>query len=254
MTSLEIREIKPGDSEWPARLSDLGDKAPERLFVRGIDITGLFDKSVSIVGARAATSYGEHVAMEFASELSTRGFTIVSGAAYGIDGAAHRAAVAAGGKTIAFLAGSVDRMYPAGHAHLGERIMQRGALISENPPGSEPTKYRFLERNRLIAAASQGSVIVEAGWRSGSLNEAGHAVNLGRPLGAVPGPVTSAASMGSHRLIREEGAVCITSTDDIVNMLLCPRHGGAWGDDVTCQECTDLNGEPRSRRKKDGQS
>lgn len=219
MTALDIREIKPGDSEWPARLSDLGDKAPERLFVRGLDITGWFDKSVSIVGARAATSYGEHVAMELANDLSVRGFTIVSGAAYGIDGAAHRATVVSGGRTIAFLAGSVNRMYPAGHMQLGERIMQHGALISENPPGSEPTKHRFLERNRLIAAVSQGSVVIEAGWRSGSLNEAGHAERLGRPLGAVPGPITSPASAGSHRLIREFGATCITSVDDIVAML-----------------------------------
>lgn len=212
-----LRFVTPYDSEWPTRLNDL-DAPPFGLWVRGQRIDGAFDKSVSIVGARAATSYGEHVTRELTEGMVRRGYVIVSGAAYGIDGMAHRTAVTAGGKTIAFLAGGVDRMYPAGHQQLAERIIDNGALISEVPPGSSPTKWRFLTRNRLIAAASEGSVVVEAGWRSGSLNEAGHARSIGRPVGAVPGPITSAASAGCHRLI-DEGASIITSADDIVRMI-----------------------------------
>jgi DNA processing protein len=213
-----IRFVIPGDSEWPTRLNDLGPAAPFGLWVVGQRIDGAFDKSVAIVGARAATSYGEHVARELAEGMTREGYVIVSGAAYGIDGAAHRAALAVMGKTIAFLAGGPDRMYPAGHQHLGERMRMQGALISEVPPGSAPTKWRFLQRNRLIAASTQGSVVVEAGWRSGSLNEAGHARAVGRPVGAVPGPITSVASAGCHRLI-DEGATIITSVDDIVGMI-----------------------------------
>jgi DNA processing protein len=153
--------------------------------------------------------------MEASAGLVDRGYTIVSGAAYGIDGMAHRAALASSGKTVAFLAGGVDRFYPSGHEVLLTRIAERGAVVSELPCGSSPTKWRFLQRNRLIAAASQATVVLEAGWRSGSLNTAGHAVALGRPLGAVPGPVTSAASSGCHRLLREFDAVCVTTAEEM---------------------------------------
>ena len=153
--------------------------------------------------------------MELAADLVGRGVSIVSGAAYGIDGAAHRAALAAGGTTIALLAGGADRPYPAGHSQLIERIAASGAVVSEVPCGSAPTKWRFLQRNRLIAALADATVVVEAGWRSGSLNTAGHAAALARPLGAVPGPVTSAASAGCHRLLREFDARCVTSADDV---------------------------------------
>ena len=211
-----IHLVIPADSAWPNGLADLDRQAPVALFVRG-DVASLVElnlaPSVAVVGARAATSYGEHVTSELVAELA-RTHTIVSGAAYGIDGQAHRMAIAAGGKTIAFLAGGVDRPYPAGHANLIERITANGAVVSEVPPGSAPTKWRFLERNRLIAATSQGLVVVEAGWRSGSLNAAGHAIGLNRPVMAVPGPVTSAASAGCHRLITE-GATLVTSADDI---------------------------------------
>jgi DNA processing protein len=166
------------------------------------------------VGARAATSYGEHVASELAAGLAQSEVTVVSGAAYGIDGAAHRAALASDGRTFAYLAGGCDRSYPTGHSDLLERIAASGAVISEVPCGAAPTKWRFLQRNRLIAAATDATIVVEAGLRSGSLNTAGHAAALGRPLGAVPGPVTSAASAGTHRLLREFDAVCITGAAD----------------------------------------
>lgn len=222
-----VRLVTPADDAWPRAIDELGDHAPLCLWARGrLDVLGSSVASVAVVGARAATGYGEHVAMELAAELAGRGVTIVSGAAYGIDGMAHRAALNAGGTTIALLAGGADRPYPAGHAQLIERIAASGAVVSEVPCGAAPTKWRFLQRNRLIAARADATVVVEAGWRSGSLNTAGHASALGRPLGAVPGPVTSATSAGCHRLLREFGAACVTRADDVVEMLPI-LHGGA---------------------------
>ena len=177
------------------------------------------ENSIALVGARAATGYGEHVTMEASAGLVDRGIAIVSGAAYGIDGMAHRAALASSGQTVAILAGGVDRFYPSGHDALLGRIVESGVVVSELPCGAAPTKWRFLQRNRLIAAVSQATVVLEAGWRSGSLNTAGHAASLGRPLGAVPGPVTSAASAGCHRLIRDFGAVCVTSADEMAELM-----------------------------------
>jgi DNA processing protein len=142
----------------------------------------------------------------------------VSGAAYGIDGMAHRAALASGGVTVAVLAGGLDRFYPSGHEALLTRIVESGLVLSEVPPGTPPTKWRFLQRNRLIAALTCATVVLEAGWRSGSLNTAGHAAALGRPLGAVPGPVTSAASAGCHRLIREYDAVLVTNAAEMAEL------------------------------------
>jgi len=214
------RLVIPGDSAWPVGLDDLGAHAPVALWVRGdAGMLGRLDRSLAMVGARAATGYGEHVTIEAASGLVDRGFAIVSGAAFGIDGAAHRAALASGGSTVAFLAGGVDRFYPNAHETLLTRIVDRGAVVSEVPCGTAPTKWRFLQRNRLIAAASRATVVVEAGWRSGSLNTAGHAAQLGRPLGAVPGPVTSSASAGCHRLIREYDAVCVTNAQEMAELV-----------------------------------
>lgn len=213
------RLLTPAHPLWPQGLDELGAHAPLALWVRGRDETlARLGRSISLVGARAATGYGEHVAMEASAGLVDRGFAIVSGAAYGIDGMAHRAALASGGHTVAFLAGGVDRFYPSGHDALLTRIVEAGAVISELPCGAQPTKWRFLQRNRLIAAASQATIVLEAGWRSGSLNTAGHAAALGRPLGAVPGPVTSAASAGCHRLIRDFGAVCVTSAEEMAEL------------------------------------
>ncbi len=215
-----VKLIVPGDPSWPEGMADLGLHEPIALWVRGNTSTvDALARSVALVGARAATGYGEHVAMEASSGLVDRGFTIVSGAAYGIDGMAHRAALASGGQTVAFLAGGVDRFYPSGHDALLTRIVESGAVVSELPCGSQPTKWRFLQRNRLIAAAGQATVVIEAGWRSGSLNTAGHAAALGRPLGAVPGPVTSAASAGCHRLIRDFDAVCVTGPAEMAELV-----------------------------------
>ncbi|QTX04492.1 DNA-processing protein DprA [Agromyces archimandritae] len=206
--AIGARLLVPGDEAWPSGLDDLGEHAPHLLWVRG-DPGALRTPGVALVGARAATGYGQGVAIELAAGLADRGMGVVSGGAYGIDGAAHRSALASGGTTVAYLAGGIDRLYPAGHEELLRSIIERGAVASEVPPGSAPTKWRFLQRNRCIAAASAATVVVEAGLRSGSLNTAAHAATLGRPLGAVPGPVTSPASAGCHRLLREFDAVCI---------------------------------------------
>ncbi len=212
--------LVPGDADWPLGVDELGEHAPLALWARGDrTLLGKLERSVAIVGARAATGYGEHVTVEASSGLVDRGFTIVSGAAYGIDGIAHRAALASSGSTVAFLAGGVDRFYPAGHEALLTRIVERGVVVSEVPPGTAPTRWRFLQRNRLIAAASQATIVVEAGWRSGSLNTANHAATLGRPVGAVPGPVTSAASAGCHKLLRETPAVCVTNADEMAELV-----------------------------------
>jgi DNA processing protein len=220
------RLLTPDRVDWPAGLLDLGLHAPIALWMRGTDdALAALGSSIALVGARAATGYGEHVTMEASAGLVDRGYAIVSGAAYGIDGMAHRAALASHGKTIAFLAGGVDRFYPSGHDALLTRIVDEGAVLSELPCGQPPTKWRFLQRNRLIAAASRATVVVEAGWRSGSLNTAGHAAALGRPLGAVPGPVTSATSAGCHRLIRDYDATLVTNPDEMAELV-----GGAVGD------------------------
>lgn len=221
--------LVPGDVAWPAPLDELEAHAPLVLWVRGALDAPAEASSIALVGARAASRYGEQVAIESAAGLVDRGCTIVSGGAYGIDGAAHRSALASGGTTVAYLAGGIDRFYPAGHAELLGRIAEHGAVVSEVPPGSAPTKWRFLMRNRLIAAASLATVVIEAGHRSGSLNTAGHAASLGRPLGAVPGPVTSPASAGCHRLLREYDAVCVTDAAQMAELAGIdePRSVGA---------------------------
>jgi DNA processing protein len=216
-----VRLVVPGSPDWPGRLADLGVHAPIALWLRSpaSPAAPSFDRSIALVGARAATGYGEHVTLESSSGLVDRGFSIVSGAAYGIDGMAHRAALAANGRTMAFLAGGLDRPYPSGHSSLIDRIAESGAVYSEVPCGAAPTKWRFLQRNRLIAASAGATVVLEAGRRSGSLNTAGHASALGRALGAVPGPVTSPASAGCHRLLREYDAVCVTSAAEMAELV-----------------------------------
>lgn len=211
-----ITVLTPDDDAWPHRLSDLGDAAPLALFARGNPHL-LTDPSVTAtVGARAATAYGEHVATELAADLAGRGHVILAGGAYGIDAAAHRAALTAGGKTIAALAGGVDRPYPAGNTDLFERIVQAGGLlVSETAPTLPPTRWRFLRRSRLIATLAHRVVIVEAGLRSGARHIATQATELRRPLGVVPGPITSAASAGCHAVLRGGGAVPVTSADDV---------------------------------------
>jgi DNA processing protein len=222
-----IRLICPADPEWPAGLDELGPARPYALWLRGhADLRLACQRSVSMVGSRAATGYGTHVTHEIAADLGERGWAIVSGGAYGIDAAAHRGALATGAITIAVLACGVDYPYPAGHADLFAEIAAQGLVISEWPPGRHPARLRFLIRNRTIAALTGGTVIVEAGERSGALNTARHAAQLGRPLMAVPGPVTSAQSAGCHRIIRDWGATCVTRADDIIEMLSPLDAGG----------------------------
>jgi DNA processing protein len=215
-----IRLVCPGDPDWPGGLDQLGQARPYALWLRGnADLRHSCQRSVSVVGSRAATGYGAHVAGEIAADLAERGWAVVSGGAYGIDAAAHRGALATQGITIAVLACGVDFPYPAGHAELFVDIAAHGLVISEWPPGRHPARMRFLIRNRVIAALSCGTVIVEAGERSGALNTARHAAELGKPLMAVPGPVTSAQSAGCHRIIREWDASCVTRAADIIEML-----------------------------------
>lgn len=221
------RLITPDDDEWPmwkllafdgAGMPVGSDQcAPLALWVLGaVSVAELTERAVSIVGTRAATSYGEHVTAEIAGDLAVDGWTILSGAAFGIDAAAHRAALGVGGSTVAVLACGVDRAYPSGHSRLLYRIAQTGAVISEYAPGTTPAKHRFLARNRLVAGLGSAVVIVEAGWRSGARNTAGWARKLGRPVLAVPGPVTSAASKGCHRMIREGEARLVADAHDVV--------------------------------------
>lgn len=183
----------------------------------GMDEVG--DRAAAIVGTRAATAYGEHVAADLAAGLATRDVAVVSGGAFGIDGTAHRATLAGEGVTVAVVAGGIDVPYPAGHSALLARIRANGLVLSEYPPGSRPTRSRFLTRNRLVAALSGATVVVEAGARSGAANTAAWARALGRNVCAVPGPVTSGASVGCHRLLRDGGAILVTRAEEIVELV-----------------------------------
>jgi DNA processing protein len=213
------RVLLPSDDEWPASL-DLLRAPPPCLWVRGpARLDEVLVRSAAVVGARAATSYGEHVATELSCGLVERGFAVVSGMAYGIDAAAHRGALAGAGVSVGVVAGGLDRAYPAAHERLLHRLAESGAVVSEVPPGSAPTKGRFLQRNRLIAACTTGTVVVEAAVRSGSLNTARTAERLGKPVGAVPGPVTSPASAGCHALIRSGAAVVVTDAEEVAELL-----------------------------------
>ncbi len=211
------RLICPGDPEWPTTLDDLGDGRPYALWLRGPgDLRNACLRSVAVVGSRAASPYGLRAASDFASELADRGWTVISGGALGIDAAAHRGALAADGPTVAVLANGVDVPYPASNEGLFAELARRCLLVSESPPGTHPHRLRFLVRNRVIAALSRGTVIVEAEARSGALNTAGWAAKLGRVVMAVPGPVTSRTSVGCHRLLREEGTTLVTRTEEII--------------------------------------
>jgi DNA processing protein len=216
---LDGRLVVPGDDEWPEALDRLGDRRPFCLWVRGPHhLASASARAAAVVGARASTEYGELFGREVGFGCAEQRVTVVSGAAYGIDAAAHRGALAAGGLTVAVLACGVDRVYPRGNADLIDRIAAEGLVVSEVPPGSSPTRNRFVHRNRLIAGLAGATVVVEAGWRSGASITAREAMDLGRPVGAVPGPITSAASAGCHRLLRE-GAVCITGVVDVLELV-----------------------------------
>ena len=243
------RLVVPEDDEWPAHLLHCltlatGEEPddprhhsprttapvpPLALWVRGAArLDELADRSVALVGARASTAYGEHVAGELGHQLGERGWTVVSGGAFGIDAAAHRGALAADAATVAVLACGVDRTYPAAHGALFHRIAESGLLVSEWPPGAAPHKHRFLVRNRLIAALTRGTVVVEAAARSGAQATARRAHRLGRQVMAVPGPVTSAMSVGCHELLREAelGTVLVTNAAQVVELV------GRLGEDL----------------------
>lgn len=248
-----IRLVVPESADWPHfalaalertgqaraarfaagehKVAESGEPMPPlALWVRGVgELRSIGVRSVGIVGSRAATAYGEHVTADLGYGLAGREIVVVSGGAYGIDAAAHRSALAAGGQTVVVSAGGLDRPYPNGNAALFDRAAQSGLMISESPPGAAPHRQRFLTRNRLIAALSTGTVVVEAARRSGAANTAGHCITLGRPLMAVPGPVTSPMSAGCHDLLRRERdpALLVTSVDDVLAVV------GAMGDGLT---------------------
>lgn len=213
------RFVCPGDLEWPGQLDDLGDARPVGLWVRGRPSLRMWAlRSVAVVGARACSDYGAHVAATLGAGLAERGWVVVSGAAHGVDGAAHRGALAADGATIAVLASGVDIPYPRGHAELIERIAEQGLVLAELPPGAHPTRSRFVLRNRVIAALTRGTVVVEAQYRSGSLVTARRALKLGRYTMGVPGPVTSGLSSGVHELLRGE-AVLVTDAAEVAELV-----------------------------------
>lgn len=225
---LGVRFVCPGDQEWPTRLGDLDHAgaingrggAPLGLWVRGAGrLDELCERSVAVVGSRSATTYGASVAGAFGSELAAAQVCVVSGAAFGIDQAAHRGALAARGPTVAVLACGVDRAYPAAHRDLLSYIAETGLVVAEVAPGCAPTKLRFLARNRMISALTQGTVVVEAAVRSGALNTANWASCLHRPVMGVPGPVTSAPSQGVHELIRTRDASLVTRGSDVLELI-----------------------------------
>jgi len=223
------RLVTAADAEWPllAFTAFAGVDTKERpaahpplaLWVTGpARLDEVAERAAAIVGTRAATAYGEHVAAELAAGLAERDVAVVSGGAYGVDGAAHRAALAADGLTVAVLAGGIDVSYPSGHAGLFHRIGEQGLIVTEYPPGLRPQRHRFLTRNRLVAALSGATVVVEAGARSGAANTAAWARALGRGICAVPGPVTSSASVGCHVLLRA-GAMVVTRADEVLELV-----------------------------------
>jgi DNA processing protein len=215
-----IRLVCPGDQEWPGQLADLGDEQPYALWLRGhADLRFSCLRSVAVVGSRAATAYGSYVAAEFAASVCARGWAVVSGGAFGVDASAHRGALAADGVTVAVLACGVDVPYPVAHTDLLEAIAAQGVLVSEWPPGRNVSRLRFLVRNRVLAALATGTLVVEAGQRSGALSTARHARDLGRRLMAVPGPVTSDLSAGCHHIIREWQGALVTSAADVIEFL-----------------------------------
>lgn len=223
------RLLTAADDEWPLLAFSAFNgidtlKRPEghpplALWVKGAArLDEVAERAAALVGTRASTAYGEHVAAELAAGLAGQDVAVVSGGAYGIDGAAHRAALAAGGLTLAVLAGGIDVPYPAGHTALFQRIGEEGLIVTEYPPGMRPQRHRFLTRNRLVAALARATVVVQAGARSGAANTAAWAGALGRGVCAVPGPVTSSASVGCHMLLRG-GATVVTRADEVLELV-----------------------------------
>lgn len=225
---LEVHCIMPADPQWPKLLSDLQINTPLALWVKGSPQNlslAAQNLAISMVGARASTAYGNQIAEELALALAERGITVASGGAFGIDAATHKGALAANFPTelsvptVAFLAGGLDAYYPKSNTDLQRQIEKYGALYSEAPIGASPSRWRFLSRNRLLAAYGSATLVVEAAWRSGALSTASHADVLSRPVGAIPGSIFSPVSAGTHRLIAERGAALITSVEEIIDLL-----------------------------------
>ncbi|MGW2341049.1 DNA-processing protein DprA [Streptomyces sp. NPDC001661] len=229
--SAGARFVCPGDAEWPGQLDDLGDGRPVGLWVRGGPSLRMWAlRSVAVVGARACTDYGVRMGASLGAGLAERGWVVVSGGAYGVDAAAHRGALGAAGATVAVLACGIDRIYPRGHTQLIDRVAEQGLVIGELPPGDHPTPSRFILRNRVIAALTRGTVVVEAAYRSGALGTARWAQRLGRHAMGVPGPATSTVSAGVHELLRKE-AVLVTDAAEVVELVgdmgeLAPERRG----------------------------
>lgn len=212
--------VARGDPDWPTQLDDLGPGRPYGLWAHGsIALRPALLRSAAIVGSRTASPYGLRIAADLGADLAERGWAVVSGAAFGIDAAAHRGALAGGGPTLAVLACGLDVPYPISHARLLEAIAQEGSVISEYGFGTVPARHRFLTRNRVIAALTRGTVVVEAAVRSGARTTARYAEELGRVLMAVPGPVTSAVSAGSNELLRTRQAIAVTRAEEVIEDL-----------------------------------
>lgn len=223
LNSVRGRFITPGDDEWPVSLDDLDTAAPVGLWCTGGgSLAEISNKALAVVGARSATAYGQRIAYELGVQGANENVGIISGAAYGIDAAAHRGSLAGQGNTIAVLACGVDVAYPASHRGLLSAITDKGVVVSEAPPGAKPHKHRFLIRNRLIAALSQSTVVVEAALRSGSLSTSNWAHVLNRQIWGIPGPITSATSAGVHAAIRDNMMKIATSTDEIFQEFKSP--------------------------------
>lgn len=226
----DMKLLLPSDTLWPESLCDLGVFGPMLLWYRGNpDNFKALGRTLSIVGSRASSTYGQQVTSDVVSSAVEAEATVVSGGALGVDSVAHRSTLAQGGRTVAVMAGSLDNLYPAGNWDLFEQIGHSGLLLSEMAPNSKPTRWRFLQRNRIIAALGDALVVTEAGWRSGSMNTATHCAELGRRVFAVPGPITSPSSAGCNRLIR----------DNLAELLLDPAELPAelgWSALSTTQE------------------
>ncbi len=220
---LSIEVSVPGDRTWPTQLDDLGERAPLALRIQGTaDLRTAAARSIAIVGARGATQYGQWVAEDMAAQLAVLGWCVVSGGAFGIDAASHHGALSVGGVSVAVTAAGCDRAVPVSHTSLYSRIYSSGAVVGEVPIGSHPNRHRFLIRNRVIAALVPAVVVVEAAQRSGALATAREALALGRIVGAVPGPVTSALSAGCHSILQNSDVALVTCAADIINEVLGP--------------------------------
>lgn len=211
--------ITPEDNDWPISLADLATPPIGLVIAGDRSVLLKLDKSISIVGSRQPTNYGLQLSYSLASQASLAQLVVVSGGAYGIDTASHQGALSVSGLSIAVLAGGINRLYPLENQKLFKDITKFGLLISEVMPNTESKPYRFLIRNRLIAALSRSTVVVEAKFISGSIRTARDAAEIFRPVFAIPGPVTSPLSEGCHRLIAERVADIATSLDEILEVI-----------------------------------